>query len=174
MARWLSYNYNLHVQQTNQIIHCTTGIPTTKPSPEAEYSNELNCPAVQGQPMHIVSYISMKCREHPATGLSSLWWRNKFQNPLLNFHSKTQLPRQSKVPRPWYLFMSRQARTHAHNRNVNQVFINYMYDQKSACNDAAAFQFQFYSDQKVYYRILHHTINYNFTESNENWNVVNI
>jgi hypothetical protein len=43
-----------------------------------------------------------------------------------------------KGSQPRYLLMSLQARTPAHNRNVNQVFINY--DQKKACNDAASVQ----------------------------------
>jgi hypothetical protein len=40
------------IETISLIIHCTAGIPTTNPSPETEYSNKLNCLAVQGQPIH--------------------------------------------------------------------------------------------------------------------------
>jgi hypothetical protein len=99
------------------IIHCTAGIPTTKPSPEADDSNELNCPAVQGQPMHIVSYISMKCREHPATGLSSLHdEETNFKTHRSTFIQRPNCP----VNQKRCLFMSRQVRSPAHNRNVKR------------------------------------------------------
>jgi hypothetical protein len=95
--------------------------------------------------------------------------KKQISKPITQLSFKDPTARQSKVPGRGTFSCLCSSNTCTCKRNVNQVFINYAL--KRACNDAAAcdsIQFQFYSDQKVYYRILHRTINYNFTESNEN------
>jgi hypothetical protein len=82
------------LQQTNPPYNpLGRGIPTAKPNPEpgleAEYSNEQHCTAVQGQSTH-AHYMHRP--------IIATWWRNKFLNPLLNFHSKTRLTINQKFP----------------------------------------------------------------------------